>query len=82
MIGTGNGMLMIMEAFPPAVRASGFATAYAVSVTLFGGTAQFVVTALVAHSGQPFTAGVYVFVCNIVSLLAILAYRERWRHAA
>lgn len=79
MIGTGNGTLMVMEAFPGAVRASGFACAYAIAVTLFGGTAQFAVTALIAKTGQPFSAGIYVFACNIVSLLALIAFRERRR---
>jgi MHS family proline/betaine transporter-like MFS transporter len=78
-LGTGNGMLMMMEAFPESVRASGFATAYATGVTLFGGTAQFVVTALVVHTGQPFSAGIYVFAGNIVSLLAVCAYRTAQR---
>ncbi|MBZ5790642.1 MFS transporter [Burkholderia contaminans] len=78
-LGTGNGMLMIMEAFPESVRASGFASSYATGVTLFGGTAQFVVTALVSHTGKPFSAGLYVFACNVVSLLAVFAYRAAKR---
>ncbi len=78
-LGTGNGMLMIMEAFPASVRASGFASTYATGVTLFGGTAQFVVTALVARTGHPFSAGWYVFAANIVSLLAVCAYRAAKR---
>ncbi|WP_179400820.1 MFS transporter [Burkholderia guangdongensis] len=74
-LGIGNGFLMMMEAFPESVRASGFAASYATGVTLFGGTAQFVVTALVVHTGQPFSAGIYVFAANIVSLVAVFAYR-------
>ncbi|AOI89278.1 MFS transporter [Burkholderia pseudomultivorans] len=78
-LGSSNLVLMMMEAFPQRVRASGFATSYAFSVTLFGGTAPFVVTALIAHAQAPFMAGVYVFVCNLVSLAAVYAYREQWR---
>lgn len=82
MIGTGNGTLMVMEAFPGSVRASGFACAYAIAVTLFGGTAQFAVTALIVRTGEPFTAGIYVFACNLISLAALIAFRERSRVTA
>ncbi|WP_454862593.1 MFS transporter [Paraburkholderia fungorum] len=81
-LGSCNLILMMMEVFPSNVRASGFATGYALCVTLFGGTAPFVVTALIAHTHNPFMAGIYTFASNLVSLVAVCIYRERWRSAA
>ncbi|WP_454805368.1 MFS transporter [Paraburkholderia fungorum] len=69
-------LLLLMEMFPPVVRATGFATAYALANTLFGGTAQFVVTALIGHTGNAYAAGFYVFLCNAIALVALLMLRE------
>ena len=69
--------VLIMEMFPPSVRASGFSIAYAVAVTLFGGTAQFVTTSLIVKTGSPLAAGYYVFACLVVSWVTLLRLRER-----
>lgn len=69
-------LLMLTEMFPPVVRATGFATAYAIANTLFGGTAQFVVTALIAGTGNPMSAGYYVLLCNVVALVAVYSFTE------
>lgn len=70
-------LLLMMELFPANVRATAFSTTYALANTLFGGTAQFVVTAMIARTGQPFSAAWYVVACDLISLAAVLCVRER-----
>lgn len=70
-------LLLLMELFPAGVRATAFSTAYALANTVFGGTAQFVITALIVKTGQPFSVAWYVLACDLVALIALLAIRER-----
>jgi MFS transporter, MHS family, proline/betaine transporter len=70
-------LLLMMELFPANVRATAFSTTYALANTLFGGTAQFVVTALIARTGQPFSAAWYVAACDLIALVTVLRVRER-----
>lgn len=70
-------LLLMMELFPQNVRATAFSTTYALANTLFGGTAQFIVTAMIAKTGQPFSAAWYVAACDLLALLTVLCVRER-----
>lgn len=70
-------LLLLMELFPASVRATGFSTTYALANTLFGGTAQFVVTALIIKMRTPLSAAWYVFACDLIALVALLSVRER-----
>lgn len=76
-IGGAALVLMLLEAFPPAMRATGMALPYAIAVTCFGGTAQFIVTWLIDRTGNPLSAGWYVQICCILSFVALLLFRER-----
>ncbi|MEI7293183.1 MFS transporter [Paraburkholderia tropica] len=73
----GTVALLVLEALPARVRASGLALAHALSVALFGGTAQFIVTALVKWSGNPLAAAWYVTPACCVSLCAVALFKER-----
>lgn len=76
-LGTSIGALLVLEAFPARVRASGFAISHALGVTLFGGTAQFIITGLIKWTGDPVSAAWYVAPACLVSFLAVLAFKER-----
>ena len=76
-LGTSIGALLVLEAFPASVRASGFAISHALGVTLFGGTAQFIITGLIKWTGDPVSAAWYVAPACLVSFLAVLAFKER-----
>jgi MHS family proline/betaine transporter-like MFS transporter len=76
-LGAGAGAVLVLEALPPAVRASGFAIQYALGVALFGGTAQFIVTALIQWSGDPVSAVWYVVPASAVSVVALMLFEER-----
>ncbi|MGK7287265.1 MFS transporter [Buttiauxella agrestis] len=69
--------LLILEAFPKAVRASGMALVYAIGVTLFGGFAQLIVTWLLKVTGQPMAPAWYLMFCAVVTFAALLAWHER-----
>lgn len=76
-LGSGVGMLLLLEAFPPRMRASGLAIPYALGVTLFGGTAQFIVTWLIKTTGDPMSAAWYVTPSCLLSFFALILFKER-----
>lgn len=69
--------LLVLETFPKAVRACGMAMVYAVGVSLFGGFAQFNVTWLLKVTNAPMAPAWYLMFCSLVSLAALVAWRER-----
>ncbi|AOY98032.1 MFS transporter [Cupriavidus sp. USMAHM13] len=76
-IGATPMLLVLMEALPAKVRASGLSVIYAIGVTVFGGSCQFVVTWLLARTHNPLAPAFYMMACGLITLLAILSIRER-----
>ncbi|WP_233885407.1 MFS transporter [Paraburkholderia flagellata] len=76
-LGSTPMLLMLMELLPASVRASGLSVIYSVGVTVFGGSSQFIVTWLLAKTGNPLSPAVYLVVCSLISLCAIGAIREQ-----
>src|SRR6185312_9936154 len=70
------GIVLIARCFPAAVRTAGLAIAYAVGVTIFGGSAQVIFTWLIHVTGDPMAPVWWVIVTNVVTLAATLALRE------
>lgn len=68
----GPAPAAIAELFPVGVRSSGVGVAYNLSVTVFGGFAPTIATALVARTGNPLSPTWYVMVCCGLSLMALL----------
>ena len=81
-IGSTAALIVVVDAFAPAVRATGFGLVYAAGVTVFGGSAQFVVTWLVARTGSPLSAGYYVMACELLGLATFIFIPERQSPAA
>ena len=75
-LGGSTTLVAIPELFPSHVRALGLSIDYAVGVALFGGSTQFVVTWLIAFTGNPAAPALYVVGISVLTLLAILAVRE------
>lgn len=69
------GIVLIPRSLPAAVRTSGLSIAYALGVTLFGGTAQLVFTWLIQRTGDPLSPLWWVIAINSVSILATIAIR-------
>jgi MFS family permease len=70
------GIVLIARCFPAAVRTAGLSIAYAIGVTIFGGSAQVIFTWLIHITGNPMAPVWWVVVTNVVTLAAILALRE------
>jgi MFS family permease len=66
----------LTEIFPNEVRACGLATAYAVSVSVFGGTTQFVIAWLIGATGDPLSPAYYVILTGLISLWAVFLLPE------
>jgi MFS family permease len=67
------GITLISIVFPAAVRTSGLSIAYALGVTIFGGTAQIVFTAIIETTGDKLSWVWYIIGMSVVSFVAVLA---------
>ncbi|MGO4382762.1 MFS transporter [Specibacter sp. RAF43] len=66
----------LAELFPTRVRYSGFAVSFNLSNALFGGTAPFMATLLIASSGSKLAPGWYLVAAAAISLVAVMCARE------
>jgi hypothetical protein len=69
------GIVLIPKIFPPLVRTSGLSIAYALGVTLFGGTAQVVFTWIINATGDKLSWVWYIITMSVVSLIATVLIR-------
>lgn len=74
--GTAN-ILLIIESLPRPVRATGLAMTYAISIAVFGGTAQFIVTWLLEITQNPMSPAWYLIAMLVISVLAFIPFREQ-----
>ena len=74
MFATGIGSLyaFMAEAFPQSVRSSGLAILYALGVTIFGGTTQFVVAWLIDVTKDPMVPAWYQIAFTVLSTIGII----------
>jgi MFS family permease len=82
LIGLVGGPLpaLLSERFPTRTRVTGVSLAYALSVAIFGGTAPFIITALVSATGNSLAAAYYTIACSLITLLTLLTLRGRAAH--
>jgi MFS transporter, MHS family, proline/betaine transporter len=83
------GLLMVMysspviavlgELFPTRVRSTGVALTYNLAVASVAGFAHFIVTWLIAVTGNPVASSYYVIVAAIISIVALLGMNDRFR---
>jgi len=78
-VGGSAAIAALSEGFPNAVRGSGFAIAYAVSVSVFGGTTQFIIAWVVGVTGDPLSPTYYVIATSAISLWAMFLLPETFR---
>ncbi|WP_253958817.1 hypothetical protein [Paraburkholderia fungorum] len=74
--GIGAGVFPDAREFPKHVRAGYLASAYAVAVSVFGGTSQLVVAWLIKATGNTMAPAWYMIGCVIVSLIAVSMLEE------
>jgi MHS family proline/betaine transporter-like MFS transporter len=63
--------------YPTAIRTTGLAISYNLGVTLFGGFAPIVLTALISSSGSLLSPSYYFMVVAVVSIIGLLVIRSR-----
>jgi MFS family permease len=78
-LGVAVSLVFIPESMPSSVRASGLAIVYAVTVAVFGGSAQGIVTWLISATGDPTSPAYYVLLANVLALAAPLLLKETFR---
>ncbi len=74
-------LVAIPELLPRGIRATGMSIAYAIGVSLFGGTTQLVITWLMGVTGNPAAPAWYVAGASVITALAMLAMPESRDHA-
>jgi MFS family permease len=74
--GASPALAAVTESLPPRIRASGVALLYALAITMFGGTTQFVIAWLTKISGSPLAPAWYLAGAGAVGLIAVLLLPE------
>lgn len=69
-------LVSLSESLPQSVRSAGIGIVYAFSISVFGGTAQFVVAWLITTTGSPLAPAWYLSVAAIIGLAAMIFMRE------
>jgi len=69
-------IIWLTESLPAAIRSSGVAVVYAVSIALFGGTTQVIITWLIKVTRSPEAPAWYWAGASLVGIAAILAAHE------
>ena len=69
-------IVVIAEALPKAARSGGLSMIYAVAISVFGGSTQFVVAWLIATTGNPLAPAWYMGGGVLIGLIAMALLRE------
>jgi MFS family permease len=75
-IGSTASLVVIPELLPRSIRATGLSIAYAVGVSLFGGSTQFVITWLLKVTDDPTSPAWYVTATSVITLAAMWVMPE------
>ena len=78
-LSAATALVAIAEIFPNRVRSSGMAVSYAISVSVFGGTTQFVIAWLIGATGDPLSPAYYVILTSLISLWAMFRLPETYK---
>ena len=76
----GGLYALLTQAFPKAVRSTGVSIAYALSVTVFGGSTQTVLTWLIATLKDPLVPAWYQIGANVLALIGVLLITSMHEH--
>lgn len=75
----GALMAALAEQFGTQVRYTGMALGYNIGASLFGGTAPFLATWLIARTGNPLSPAFLLIATAVVTILTIATMRESAR---
>jgi MFS transporter, MHS family, citrate/tricarballylate:H+ symporter len=69
-------IVAITESLPASIRSGAVATIYAFAISIFGGSTQFVITALIKWTGDPLAPAYYWSGALVVGLIAMALFKE------
>ena len=72
----GSFFAAFIESLPPRIRSGGFGTVYALSVAIFGGTTQLVVTWIIHVTGSAVAPAWYLIGFTLIGQIAYMLYPE------
>jgi len=73
---SGPALISVTESLPTAVRSGVLGTLYAIAMSVFGGTTQFVSKGLIELTGNPLAPAFYITAAMAVGVCAMLLIRE------
>jgi hypothetical protein len=71
-----------LAVLPASVRSTGLSIAYATAVTVFGGSAQVIVTWLIVATGNPLSPAWYLIASSLVGIGAMFLMNETGKRRA
>jgi MFS transporter, MHS family, citrate/tricarballylate:H+ symporter len=77
-----SAVISLTESMPVSLRAGGLGIVYALAISAFGGTAQFVVTWLIDVTGSPLAPAWYMTAAVLLGLLGVMAMPESYPRSA
>jgi hypothetical protein len=75
-LGSSATMTFLAESLPPQIRSGGIGIIYAVAITVFGGSASFVVAWLTAVTGSLLAPAWYMGAALAIGVCAMIGVRE------
>jgi MHS family citrate/tricarballylate:H+ symporter-like MFS transporter len=75
-LSSGTILVVIAESLPQRARSGGFALIYALAISVFGGSTQFLVAWLIRETGNPLAPAWYMLCGVVVGLIAMLQLPE------
>jgi MHS family proline/betaine transporter-like MFS transporter len=75
----GSGPALFAEMFPERDRLSGYSVAFNIGMGIFGGLTPMVATSLIAATGQPTAAALYLSVAALLAVVALSRCPDRSR---
>jgi len=70
----------MVESFPTRVRMSGISLGNVIGFSVFGGSAPLIASFLISNTGSINAPGLYLSVCSVISLIAVLTIRETYKN--
>ncbi len=64
------------ESLPKSIRATGFSVIYAMAISIFGGSTQFVITWIIAETGDKLAPAWYLLAASTIGLIAMILMVE------
>jgi MFS family permease len=75
-IAATSAFIAVVEALPARIRSGALSVIYALAISIFGGSTQFVVTWLIRVTGNPLAPAWYMFVAALLGVVALIFAKE------